>query len=55
MKKFIFASITAFLCTMLTASATWEITSTSGNYFEVSDGTWTIKCEKLTIMVVLDC
>lgn len=46
MKKFIFASITAFLCTMLTASATWEITSTSGNYFEVSDGTWTIKCEK---------
>lgn len=29
-----------------TANAAWEIISTSGNYFEVSDGTWTIKCEK---------
>lgn len=46
MKKSIFTSITALLCTMLAAQAAWEITSTSGNYFEVSDGTWTIKCEK---------
>ena len=45
MKKSIFTSITALLCTMLTASASWEITSTSGSTFEVTDGTWVLKCQ----------
>ena len=45
MKKSIITSITALLCTMLTACASWEITSTSGSTFEVTDGTWVLKCQ----------
>lgn len=46
--KITFTKITfslAILCTMLTAQAAWEITSTSGSTFQVSDGTWTLKCQ----------
>ncbi|MBQ8570704.1 MAG: leucine-rich repeat domain-containing protein [Kiritimatiellae bacterium] len=45
MKKSIFTSITALLCTMLTTQAAWEITS-SGSTFEVSDGDWILQCQK---------
>lgn len=47
MKKIILKATTAvaFACTMLTAQADWEITST-GSTFQVSDGTWTLNCKE---------